>query len=475
MKWPLRLRRGLSIFVGLLAAGAGSWGYLTWSTASISQPALADTDSSGTSAKADSSPAIVVDTVQPRQGDMDRSTSQPGSVQSFESAQLYAGVSGYLKEQFVDIGDAVEHGQVLATVDVPDHDKKVQRYLAGVEQAEAHMTQMQARIESAKADLEAAEAAVTYAEANAKSKAAELRFRQKQLDRMKELFSLKSIDERLVDEKTEQRDTAQEAENAAKASIASAKANSTAARAKIHQAEADLLEAEAEVKVAQAELEKEQAIVQFATITAPFDGVVTHRALFPGDYVRAANEGSQNQPLLIVQRIDKFRVVVQVPDRDVPYTNPGDPAEVELDALPGEKFPAKVSRIAQTEDQQTRLMRVEIDLPNTSGRIYHGMYGRVKILLEKSDLLSIPTSSLAGKSEDGRAAVFVVREGVARKVPILIGEDNGVKVGIASGLSADDVVIRHPPTSLTDGAPVTAANPEREAGGNQSNPEQQRE
>lgn len=405
----------------------------------------------------DEARAVTVETVRPLKGDMDRITVQAGTVQPFESVQIYAGVSGFLKSQSVDIGDRVKRGQLLATVDVPDLHKKVQRLVAGVEQSVARVAQMQSRVETAKAELKVAAAAITFAEANAKSKAAELRFREKQLGRMRDLFSLKSIDERLVDEKHEQRDTAQESERAARASVISANALFAAAESKIKQAEADLFEARTSVKVAQAELEKEQVTVRFATITAPCDGVVTHRALFPGDYVRAADAGGQSQPMLTIQLIDKFRVVVQVPDRDVPYTNPGDPAEVEVDALPGEKFSAKVSRIAQTEDQNTRLMRVEIDLPNTSGRICAGMYGRVKILLEKSDLLSVPTSSLSGKSDNGRATLYVVRKGAACKVPVRISEDNGVKVGILSGLKADDLVISNAPAGLADGTPVTVA------------------
>ena len=153
--------------------------------------------------------AVHVDTVRPRAGDMDRTTEQPGTVQSYEAAHLYAGVSGYLKTQAVDIGDRVKPGQVLATVDVPELDQQVHRCTAALEQARARVTQMKARVTSAKADRDVAAAAVVYAQANAKSKAAELRFRQRQLERMRELFNLKSVDERLVDEKTEQRDAAQ--------------------------------------------------------------------------------------------------------------------------------------------------------------------------------------------------------------------------------------------------------------------------
>src|SRR5204862_855031 len=144
-------------------------------------------------------------------------------------------------------------------------------------------------------------------------------------------------------------------------------------------------------------LEKGQVLVQFATVVAPCDGVITERNFFPSDFVRAANEGGAHLPLLTVQRTDRMRVVVQIPDRDVPYCDPGDPAIVEIDALPGQKLLAKVSRVARSEDHDTRLMHVEIDLPNPTGKICNGMYGKVTIILEESDLLTVPPSSLLAK------------------------------------------------------------------------------
>lgn len=443
------------LFLAILAAGAaGGTGYLL--TRVPSAWAAKPTDhGGGNPMNASHSADIRVDVVRPKKGDMDRTTTQPGTVQSYEAVQLYAGVSGYLKTQMVDIGDRVRPEQVLAKLDVPDRQKQVERCEAALGQARARVTQMQARVTSAKADLEAAHATVIFAEANAKSKAAELRFRQKQLERMKDLYALKSIDERLVDEKTEQRDAARETELSARAGIASAKAQEAAAAAKIQQAEADVQEAESEVKVSQAELEKARVMMQFATISAPFQGVVTRRYFFPGDYVQGASEGGAHVPLLSVERTDLMRVVVQVPDRDVPYTDPGDPALVEVDALPGQKFPAQVSRIASSEDPGTRLMHVEIDLPNPTGKICQGMYGRVKIILEKSNLLSIPSSCLIGKAEDGHSTVFVVRDGRAHSVPVRISEDNGVKVGILSGLKPDDDIVLHP-SGLTDDTPVAA-------------------
>lgn len=402
---------------------------------------------------------IHVQVVHPRRSVMERTTTQPGSVQAYESVHLYAGVSGYLKTQAVDIGDRIKRGQTLATVDVPELEKQVQRYRSGVERARAQVLQMKARVSSAKADLEAAQASVPQAEATAKSKAAELRFREKQLKRMTDLLALKSVDERLVDEKMEQRDAAWEAEISARESVNSARARVAASAAKIQQAEADVAEAEAEVKVAQADLEKEETIVKFATIVAPFDGVVTQRNFFVGDFVRAASEGT-HLPLLTVQRTDRMRVVVQIPDRDVAYADPGDPATLEIDALPGQKLTAKISRVSQSEDPSTRLMHVEIDLPNPTGRIRNGMYGRVTILLDKMEGLVIPCSCLVGKPQEGKGNVFVVRDGHASLTPVRISGDNGLHVGVLSGLKADEAVIAHPSADISDGVAVAVDAPE---------------
>ncbi len=454
------------LILGLLAViGTAGGGYLARHSAynAVARHGTAD-ETADTPDEEPPVPSILhVEVVHPRKGDMDRTTVQPGTVQPYEFAQLYAGVSGYLKTQEVDIGDRVKRGQILAVVDVPDLEKQVQKCQAALEQARARVVQMQARVTTAKADLEAAQAGIVLAEANAKSKAAERRFRQKQLDRMKELYSLKSIDERLVDEKIEQRDAAQETERAAVAAVANAKAQVTATAAKIQQAEADVAEAQAEVKVAQADLEKSQVMVRFATIVCPFDGIVTRRNFFPGDYVRAAAEGGARLPILTVERTDRMRVVVQIPDRDVPYTDPGDRAVVEIDALPGEQFPAKVSRISGSEDPATRLMHVEIDLPNPTGRIRQGMYGRVRIILEKSDLLSVPSRCVIDRSEGGKGYVYVVRDGRARRVPVRYSEDNGLKAGVLSGLTAEDQVILRPSSSLADGAEVVVTSQEQPA------------
>lgn len=397
----------------------------------------------------------LVAVVHPTMGQAARTSTQPGSIHSFEWAQLFSNVPGYLAEQRVDIGDRVTKDQILAKIAVPELEKKVEQQAASLAQAKAHILQAEASVASARADVKTAEAGIVQAKANSKSALARREFREKQYKRLKALYATGSIEEKVVDESLDQSTAAFEHYNAAEAAIATSKAQKISADAKVMQAEADVAEAKAKVGVLQAELDKAKVMVQYATITSPYTGVITQRSMHRGDFVRAASESSIEPPLLTVERTDKVRVVVQIPDRDVPYVEPGDAATVEIDALPDRKLQGKVSRISHSEDPNTRLMRVEVDLPNPDRKLKQGMYGRVTIVLDRgAELLSVPSSCVVTRSDNDKASVFVVRDGHAHLLNVQIGQDNGLRVAVIKGLTLKDAVIDNPPHDLTDGAPV---------------------
>src|SRR5581483_9817567 len=116
-----------------------------------------------TSAKPSS--AIRVEAVTPKQGGLPRITVQPGSVHSFETAFLYAKVSGYLKEQTVDIGDTVKKGQLLAVIDAPELEKEVDRCQAELDRAKAEVKQAEAAVTTARSQVDAAQAEQAEAQA----------------------------------------------------------------------------------------------------------------------------------------------------------------------------------------------------------------------------------------------------------------------------------------------------------------------
>ena len=121
---------------------------------------------SPTSAATSAATALRVEVIRPRcAGGLGRTVVQPGQVQAFDRAQLYAKVSGYLVRQKVDIGDAVKKGQVLAEVDAPELFKARDQARAAVGQMRGKIKQMEARVLTARADRETAAAAVEQAKA----------------------------------------------------------------------------------------------------------------------------------------------------------------------------------------------------------------------------------------------------------------------------------------------------------------------
>ena len=317
--------------------------------------------------------------------------------------------------------------------------------------------QAEAKVASSRASEVAAVAKLKESEAELERYSSTRRYRQKVLARYRDLYARQAVQKAVVDEEEEHVEAAIGAEKAAQAAIETAKAKHEEAKAKVAQAEADLAEAKAEVHVAETNLAKAKVLVSYMTIRSPYTGVVTARYVHPGDFIRSAAEGSQ-KPLLTVERTDLMRIVTYVPDRDVPYTDVGDKAEVKLDAL-NETIEGKVTRFADSEVEESRTMRTEIIVPNPNGRIREGMFGQATIILEQTNAaLSIPASCLIGEAKNGKAMVFVLRDGKAKQVPITIGADDGLKVEVISGLSPDDQVIVSK-GGVTDGSPVAVAQP----------------
>ncbi|HWG42411.1 MAG TPA: efflux RND transporter periplasmic adaptor subunit [Gemmataceae bacterium] len=408
---------------------------------------------------------ISVEVASPRAGGMDRLCLQPGSVEPFESADLYTKVSGFLAEQKVDIGYPVQVGDVLARISVPEYKAQVKQDTADVVRAEARVDQMKAAIATAEADLGAATAAVALAKAEKKAKTSYRAYREKQLDRINRLVAQRSIDAKLADEHEDHHQAAIAADLAASEAVGAAKQKEAAAQARVKQAQADLRYAEAEVETSKARLEKSQVLLDYTVIRSPYTGVVTKRNFYPGDFIRAADSGGDHRvPLLAVERTDVMRVIIQVPERDVPFVNCGDPAAVIVDALPGEVFATRgtdkveVSRLAASEDPVTRMMRTEVHVNNPDGKLRRGMFGRVTLTLQRGSAaaVQIPSSALVGKRDGKKGSVWLIREDKAALVPVVIGADNGAMVEILSGLMPADRVILRASAPLSEGAAVVA-------------------
>ncbi len=395
-----------------------------------------------------------VEVTRPAVGGMRRTSVQPGSVVGYESVELFAMVSGYLKTQAVDIGSRIRKDQVLAVIDAPREARALDEAAALVEASKAQTAQAEARIKTMESERDAASATVKQSESDIDRLVAAREYAQKQLTRAKSLVAERAADARLVEEHILQLDTATAAEHTARLAVTTANAQLDAAIAKVEQSRADVAEAKAAVSVAEARLAKARVNVEYTRILAPFDGVVTHRAFHPGAFVRSASEGGQAS-LLTVKRTDLMRVLVQIPDRDVVITTVGDPATFTVDALASRTFPGTVARMAESEDPTTRTMGIEIDLKNPEGLLREGMYGTATIVLEPvSHNLTVPPACVMEHSGQTHGVVYVVRGGLARRTQVELGADNGSLVEILAGIGPDDSVVVRSGVPLEDGLAV---------------------
>ncbi len=453
MSRKLRQSLGWIVAAAVLLGG----GYLAWSQREPITTALSPTASvSAAESPTPGGAAVPVEVTRPRAGGIERVCVQPGTVEPFEMADLYAKASGFLAEQSVDIGSRVKAGDVLARLSVPESEKQVDRDKARVRNAQAKVRQVEAGIQAAEADARAADAAVGLARVAVKAKSAYRQYRDKQLVRIKELAASRAVDARLADEQEDFYQSAVEGENTAKEQVNAALERAAAAKSKVVQGGADLDEAKANVGVADADLSKSEVLLGYTVVKSPYTGVVTRRSFHPGDFVKAADQGGTT-PLLTVERTDKMRVVVQVPDRDVAYVDAGDKATLEIDALPGRSFAGAVARTAEAEDPTTRLMRTEVDIPNTDGKLRRGMYGRATLVLEAGSPGAVRVPSAAVLERQGAGAVIrVVQDGKVRHRPVTLGADNGTEIEVLSGLAPTEVVVVRASRPVPEGTAVSA-------------------
>jgi RND family efflux transporter MFP subunit len=200
-------------------------------------------------------------------------------------------------------------------------------------------------------------------------------------------------------------------------------------------AQANDLATAAAIAAAKANVEKYQTMVSYTQITAPFDGVITHRYADPGTLIDA-----QGKPLVRVS--DNYLLRLDFPV-SVDYAKDvklGDPVVVRVDSLNGRTFTAKISRFTHEVDDSTRTMITEIEVPNPELELIPGMYAIVVLKVEKQEqALAVPTEAIAG----GKAPkVYVVnRDNQIEERAVKLGLETPDKYEVLSGLHEGDLVV----------------------------------
>ncbi len=287
---------------------------------------------------------------------------------------------------------------------------------------------------------------VRSAAASARRAAAELELRRVTCERKEQLYKGQAISDQDLDEAQSQRAIAEAAVSIAEAAIESAGGEQLVARA-------SLVVAKADVAVARAEVARLTTLMDYTTIVAPFDGVITKRLADPGAFVRSAASGGAGTALLRLERTDRLRLVLDVAEPDVPSVTVGTPVDVQVPALGGEPLRAAVARTAGGLDPATRTMRVEVDLENADGRLRPGMYAHaiVRIVADRQAMV-IPSAAL--RSRGGATYVLVAEGEVAKEVRVDLARDDGIWAVVASGLAGGEQVITSATSTVAPGVRV---------------------
>jgi multidrug efflux pump subunit AcrA (membrane-fusion protein) len=348
----------------------------------------------------------------------------PATTEPNYVAQIHARTNGYVTRRFVDIGDRVRAGQVLATIEAPE----VMQELA----------QAQAALAQARASYESSNAAVTQAQATREQTKANQAIAQTTFERWDRLVQRGVLPRQEGDEKFSVLNARNAEVSAAEAGIANAKAASASYKANI--------------AVHEANVRRLQQLTSFQQIVAPFDGVVTERRVEKGDLVSA---GSVGQPsLFTISQSNILRVKVNVPQSAAGQVKAGQRAAIVVAEIPGEEFKGEIVREAGALNAASRTLQVEVQIDNRSGKLLPGMYAQVKLGIRRDDpVVLIPADALYVDATGTRVAT-VDSSNKVRMQPVTIARNLGLKIEVASGLAAGSTIIHNPPDSLKDGIEV---------------------
>ena len=319
----------------------------------------------------------------------------------FQEIDVYAKESGYVRDLKVDYGTRVTQGQLMAVLEIPE---------------------LQAQLEQDKAAIKNMTEQITHAEKELNRVEAQHKVAHLQYDRLRTVSESKPglVAQQEVDD-WEGKDLASEAQ--------------------VEGSKSALQSAQSELAAAEARLVHDQVLADYSRITAPFAGVVTERYANLGTLMQAGTSSStQAMPLVKLSQDDLFRLVIPVPESDVPNIHVGDPVSVRIPSL-NKTFPGKVARLSADVKADTRTMHTEVDVPNPNRVLIEGMYAEATLRLErKAAALAVPLQAIDRQGD--RASVVVVTP--ANKIEeraVTLGVQNAGYAELLAGLTDGEQVV----------------------------------
>ena len=342
--------------------------------------------SSPQSATAQDTPAPAVDVIKVASRRLAITVHLPGELQPYEGVAVYPKVTAFVDSMTVDRGSLVKSGQLMARLIAPE---------LAAQRLEAQSKLLGAESQAAEAEAKLASDTGTY----------------------QKLKSASGTPGVVAGNDLE---IAQRAAEADRARLQAARES---------------------VQAAKASLNSIAEIEGYLQIRAPFNGVVTERNVHPGALVGPAS-ASTAQPLVRIEKTDRLRLVVPVPEKYVAGMTSGAKVQFTVPAFPNQAFAGTIARISHSLDVQTRTMPVELDVNNSNGRLAPGMFPEVLWPVHRGEpTLFVPVSAVAHTTE----ATFLVRvrDGNSEWVNVHTGEVDGKAVEVFGDLhEGDDVALR---------------------------------
>ncbi len=324
-----------------------------------------------------------------------------GAFRPYQQVDVHAKVAGFIRKIYVDVGDHVKAGQVLAVLEVPELSAQV----AG---AKAEIQRYQDAVRRSESEIQRAESThVAYHSAYSRLKQAS--------ESRPGLIAEQELDDSMAKDK----ETA----------------------AQIESARAALAESQSQLVSARTDLDRLSALESYSQITAPFAGVVTKRYADTGALIQAGTASeTQSMPVVQLAEWSKLRLVVPVPESAVPQLQLGSTVQVHVSAM-NRDFEGRVARFADALNDETRTMHTEIDVENSDGTLKEGMYAEAKIILKQQiDALTIPIQALE-RNGTGGTVLIVDAQGSVEERQVKLGAESSDRVEILAGLVENDRVV----------------------------------
>ena len=324
-----------------------------------------------------------------------------GQFQPYQVVDVHAKVSGYIRHIYVDIGDKVRQGEVLAVLEVPELDAQLKGTVSELAGSKDEITRAEHEVARAQSEHTALHADYTR------------------------LKQASAAEPGLIAE--------QELDNAQSKDLAS--------EAQVDAAKAALSAAKQQSETASANHERVSDLADYTRVTAPLNGVITWRYADTGALIQAGTASDvQSLPVVKLSQSDLLRLRLPVPEDAVEYIHEGADVNVQVDAL-HRSFAGKVVRFTRNVSLDTRTMETEIDVPNKDLSLTPGMYANTTLELErKVNVLTIPVQAVLRNGDQSSVLVLDSQNHVhARKVTL--GLQGSTLVEVKEGLAEGDRVI----------------------------------